>query len=657
MPVMPDVPGFRLDLAALSFRSRPLPNLEVAIESHLHEEGTAELPSKRPPSRRFKRSFAEAFPRRQESTRLSIDLQFADCDSVPSAATASSARHAQAQTRKKWAKLRAPTPAVPHRAPELALQSRPRTRLWMPGALSVRADIGKKNMARRRSFGALPSSRRASRAVDIVSSDEELVCLDDEIVILAPKLDSTPGPAVPQSQRRDAENQQTLAATASQLLRPSRSTAARESDKPRRRALCPFRVDHWAQVSPSAVATAKQMPQQRNLAAPPPRSVIGLCRNGPLVGPRPRKEVSAALAQKQVPVLVKDSECRDFVRFMHCQLLKEAEHFFQRQLESDHPPDALMWPKFQKFAFLRTAARVEKWVPFHTCLQDHERFLLTEIHNSRELTPKQQFIAMFIFRAHCREDVFKVAQLGVLKKKQFWMDEQASWAEGGEMDTRLHQYHLQTGKPLQTSAFRIFGKRLKEDRGENLVRNTCERSARLTRVAAEVWDEVLTPFFAKRSTASAKRQLYAELSRRFFAVDGVGPTWVKMLMVCIDHRYPELGLLQSECVVGAGAVGALKHIVTGVGKATSEYALSKLTQTLNGKSRSCPELDRQLIAMKKLLAKVEELARAKYGSNRVIKKHLYVAKTGITAAIVQVQLCEYRQFLEKHAAAGGESVR
>ena len=43
----------------------------------------------------------------------------------------------------------------------------------------------------------------------------------------------------------------------------------------------------------------------------------------------------------------------------------------------------------------------------------HERFLLEQVHgnNVLEWDAKQRFIAMFIFRAHCKRDVFECVQV------------------------------------------------------------------------------------------------------------------------------------------------------------------------------------------------------------------------------------------------------
>jgi len=356
----------------------------------------------------------------------------------------------------------------------------------------------------------------------------------------------------------------------------------------------------------------------------------------------------------------------EFIRFLHCQLLLEAELILGKNLAEKFwvfGRDGL-WQRYSQWlAKIDTAARFEKWVPFHTCLQEHERFILEEIHTQRghPWTPKRRFIAMFQFRVHCRVDLFRTVQLPLLGSSDYWESPKEAWRPGGTMERSILAYRRRTHAPLQTGAFRIIPRRLVTDDDTNLVRNISLRNIELTKCAEEVWPIVestrrklrrndVTPAELKKRSS----KLYVDLADHMRKVPRVGATWVKMLMVCIDHLFPRLCLLQENCEVGVGAKPGLSRIMQMREPRATEAreGLKVLTQSINRSSHPIGK------AFRKLLREVEKIAREKYKHNRLLCRHLCFGKRGLSAGLVQVQLCEWRQFLDfqaRQAQASHES--
>merc|ERR1719163_1892595 len=63
----------------------------------------------------------------------------------------------------------------------------------------------------------------------------------------------------------------------------------------------------------------------------------------------------------------------------------EAKHFLRQELELKDPVATKMWPHFEKLA-LRNLGKNEKWVPFHTVLGVHEKYVVEDIHHATQKT-------------------------------------------------------------------------------------------------------------------------------------------------------------------------------------------------------------------------------------------------------------------------------
>ena len=62
----------------------------------------------------------------------------------------------------------------------------------------------------------------------------------------------------------------------------------------------------------------------------------------------------------------------------------------------------------------------EKWMPFHTILGTHERFAVEKINQNIDWDVHRRFLALFIYRAHCRQDLFETVQLPFMHTIDFW---------------------------------------------------------------------------------------------------------------------------------------------------------------------------------------------------------------------------------------------
>ena len=257
----------------------------------------------------------------------------------------------------------------------------------------------------------------------------------------------------------------------------------------------------------------------------------------------------------------------------------------------------------------------EKWVPYHTVFGVHEWYHIKELHGeiAKDWEPKHRFLATFIFRAHCKRDLFEEVQLPLLKEKDFWRQPLVRFGHGDLMEEALLKYRRNTKKPLQTAAFRaIPPKELLDDRDANLVRSIINRTRSLLMAAEKIW-----PYITDNEHNATHK--FDEMSRVLRSTKGCGPTWTKMLLVSIDLAYPDLGLLVSQCDVGVGAVQPLRALLGTLDNATVEdpkASLIRLTELFNkNKSRASDEFW-------DALALVERKARSKYKGATLVQKQL-----------------------------------
>eukprot|EP00933_Yihiella_yeosuensis_P025137 TRINITY_DN19501_c0_g1_i1.p1 TRINITY_DN19501_c0_g1~~TRINITY_DN19501_c0_g1_i1.p1 ORF type:complete len:554 (-),score=127.96 TRINITY_DN19501_c0_g1_i1:179-1840(-) len=247
-----------------------------------------------------------------------------------------------------------------------------------------------------------------------------------------------------------------------------------------------------------------------------------------------------------------------FYAFGQCSLRLEAKYHMDKDFELKDPEAKKIWPQYEKLG-MQNLGKNEKWVPWHTVLGVHEHFLVKEVHHGQVKWWRdyEKFIAMFLFRCHCKIDLFMEVQMKYLQQQSFWKDLEKGFAPGSAMEKDMLKFR-KTGRPLQTSCFLIIPERILKDDDENLVRNIVNRSVRLIKLAKDLWNVVKD----KKTTSSQKYDTIAEKIR---GVNLLGDTWVKMLMVCIDICLPDLKLLAERCEVGVGASDPMRKLLEGEG--------------------------------------------------------------------------------------------
>ncbi|CAE7208815.1 NAMPT [Symbiodinium natans] len=340
---------------------------------------------------------------------------------------------------------------------------------------------------------------------------------------------------------------------------------------------------------------------------------------------------------------VSPSELDQFFHFLQCQLRMEARHCMQEELELQDQQARAIWPHFEEWV-QPNLGKKEKWMPFHTVLGAHELFIVENIHHNPELRwdDKCKFLAMFVFRAHCRGTIFREAQLPYMRGQDFWRDPVSYFKENGKITQSMLSYRKKTGHPLQTSAFLAIPERLCQDDDENLAKNVAQRTRTLLEVAEQLW-----PILHNSSLASVEK--FEEISRTIQAAYRLGETWAKMLMVSIDIAYPKEQLLANSCDVGVGALKALQRLFNGKCALDLRDALRRATRAANESQRRAAK------GFWLLLGQVEAMAKKRFAKLPLVLRQVNTGHGQVSAVTMQVQLCEWRQFMD-HLTKAGASV-
>lgn len=344
--------------------------------------------------------------------------------------------------------------------------------------------------------------------------------------------------------------------------------------------------------------------------------------------PRP----DAPFAGKKMPAASLD----EFFCFLQNQLVMEAKQHTGEELKLSDKDATKMWPYVEEF-ITPNLGLTERWVPYHTILGVHEEFLVKSVHSQKQWNEKQRFLAMFIFRAHCKRDLFTKAQVPIMLQKSFWQDPQKAFQPGGPMEKAILRYRKTTGQPLLTSCFRIIPPRVLKDNDANLVRSITNRTMALLDVAEQAY-----PVAVDKKIPAGERM--DRISSMIQEAQGCGETWAKMLTVCIDLAYPQHHFLDGQCDVGTGAAPPLKVLLKRKQLPENKVdALKDLQKAVNSASSSHAK------EFRSLLKKEESMILKKFKAYPLICAQAHTKNCTMTAATLQVQLCEYRQF--RHAFA------
>jgi len=357
----------------------------------------------------------------------------------------------------------------------------------------------------------------------------------------------------------------------------------------------------------------------------PPGTVVPEIPEG-----KPRED--APFQGKKMP----SASIDEFFCFLQGQLRMEAKQHTGEELQLRDNNANKMWPYVEEF-ITPNLGNTERWVPYHTILGVHEEFLVKSVHSQKKWNEKQRFLAMFIFRAHCKRDLFTKAQVPVMMNKSFWQDPQKAFQPGGPMEKAILRYRKTTGQPLLTSCFRIIPPRVLKDNDANLVRSITNRTMNLLDVAEQAY-----PVAIDKKVPAGERM--DRISSMIQEAQGCGETWAKMLTVCIDLAYPQHHFLDGQCDVGTGAAPPLKVLLKRKQLPENKVdALKDLQKIVN--TASSPHAKE----FRTLLKKEETMILKKFKAYPLICNQAQTKNGTMSAATLQVQLCEYRQFRHAHA--------
>lgn len=349
----------------------------------------------------------------------------------------------------------------------------------------------------------------------------------------------------------------------------------------------------------------------------PPRSDAGPVPQG-------RGRPKAPRAGEPLP----EATLNEFFQFLACQLSIESREHLGEELAMTEKGAAELFPEVDKHV-KPNLGNTERWVPYHTVLGVHELFLMEAVHSRKDWNDKQKFLAMFIFRAHCKRDLFLQAQVPLMKD-QFWKNPLKAFEANGPMEKAIALYRKKTGNALLTNCFRIIPERVLKDNDANLVRSIVTRTSRLLPVAEKAYDVI------KDSQATAFTKLH-RIASMVQNTEGCGDTWAKMLTVPIDMAYPKLKLLESDCEVGIGAAPPLQILLASKTPDRRQALRTLLKKVNQSKTASAKHFW-------KVLEKVEKGMCKKYRHLPLVVKQATTKPHTMSASTLQVQLCEYRQF-------------
>ena len=330
----------------------------------------------------------------------------------------------------------------------------------------------------------------------------------------------------------------------------------------------------------------------------------------------------------------------DFFAFLQCSLRMEAQECLGLEVGLEDPLAREMWRDFEEWAG-RNLGKREKWMPFHTVLGTHELFIVEKIHPITKWDGHSRFLALFIYRAHCKGDLFERVQVPHMCTAGFWENPCKHFEDNGAVTMAMLEYRRTTKAPLQTAAFRCVPARITDDPDENLVINIARRTQTLLEVAAKVW-----PMIQDRSTSSVDK--FINISAVVRQGKGMGDTWIKMLMVSIDIAFPDLRLLADRCEVGSGAIDGLKRLLPDARgeELVTQKPQDSLRLVRHAVNARCDNVS-NMSYFWELLLKVELSASRKYANLPMVARHMCTADQGLSAGTVQVQLCEWRQFHDR----------
>jgi len=214
---------------------------------------------------------------------------------------------------------------------------------------------------------------------------------------------------------------------------------------------------------------------------------------------------------------------------------------------------------FMRLFLLGRCARGDKWMPWHTALGAHERYILGVV---RRLvaSERDRHALTYAFSGSREIDLFEHvfrplydddaspddARLGRLVLD----DPAAAFARDGELHRRLLEYRRR-GKRLHTTAYSCHPPR--GSSGDEFVFYILDRTRRFVEIGHAAFDILADALDAPLRTDGP--DLRARLERKLMSCREIGPTMTKMFLA-----HPRLGLLDDACAVGDGADAAFDFL-------------------------------------------------------------------------------------------------
>lgn len=340
---------------------------------------------------------------------------------------------------------------------------------------------------------------------------------------------------------------------------------------------------------------------------------------------------------------------------------EEFDHELQRFSES-HGELSVEWrdlascEPFMKEFLLGKCARGEKWMPWHSALGTHERYIL-EVVNQLPLlaSEREKYALAYAFSGSRQIELFETLIRPMFENgasvddrklgRLIIEDPDTAFARDGAMHRRYAEYRKR-GKRLHTTAYSCHPPR--GSSGDEFVFYVVDRTRRFIHIGHDAFECLKPslrdsrqlqsdPVARKRSGA----ELRANLERKLMSFREIGPTMTKMFLVSTHLSYPWMGLLDSHCTVGDGADAAFDFLYPKIGpRLRPEHRVDLLIRTFDHLHAECVSDVQLLPRFNHMLRWVTSRARKSFTSC----VPPYSMESKMTYYDLQVNLCEWRKF-------------
>lgn len=311
---------------------------------------------------------------------------------------------------------------------------------------------------------------------------------------------------------------------------------------------------------------------------------------------------------------------------------------------------------FMKEFLLGKCARGDKWMPWHSALGTHERYIL-EVVNQLPLlaSEREKYSLAYAFSGSRQIELFETLIRPMFENgasvedrklgRLIIEDPDTAFARDGPMHRRYAEYRKR-GKRLHTTAYSCHPPRGAS--GDEFVFYVVDRTRRFVHIGHDAFECIKPSLQDSRQLqsdpAARKRsgaELRANLERKLMSFREIGPTMTKMFLVSTHLSYPWMGLLESHCTVGDGADAAFDFLYPKIGpRLRPEHRVDLLIRTFDHIHTDCLSDVQLLPRFNHMLKWVTSRARKRFTS--CIPP--YSMESKMTYYDLQVNLCEWRKF-------------